>query len=129
MTVKTGLDKFIEQNSAKKTLYNIELKINDLSNLVTNNTVFDARFENAVVQFHMFLERVKEDTLKSLVKDLHNLNFHNYVNQESYVDHLKRIYDNYVAENKTDKFKEASQKTKNTQTQKIQKVLKEGKQI
>jgi len=111
MVVKSGFDKFVEQRDAKKTLYTIETKINDLSNLVTNNTVFDARFESAVVQFHMFLERLKDNSLKSLVKDLHGLNFHDYVNQDAYVNHLKRIYDEYVQNDKPDKFKMASLKS------------------
>lgn len=127
MVEKTGFDKFLEQNSAKKTLYNIEIKINDLSNLVTN-TVFDARFESAVVQFHMFLERVKEDSLKKLVKDLHNLDFHSYRNQESYVNHLKRIYDEYVLENKNDKLKEEIKKSQSAQKQKISQFFKGEKQ-
>ena len=60
--------------------------------------------------------------------DLHNLDFHSYVNQESYVDHLKRIYDEYVLENKTVKFKEGTKKSQSAQKQKIAQFFKGEKQ-
>lgn len=99
---KSGFDVFMEKRNAKKTLYKIEDEINLLANLVSNQE-FDDRFDSAVVSFQMFLEKIKDDSLKKLVKELRSIQFgpdiylgHN--GQETYVKKLKREFNQFFEE-------------------------------
>ena len=105
----TSLDEKLKQTETQKTLYKIENEILGLSNLVTNKD-FDDRFQSAVVSFKMFLEKIDDAELKGLVKQLHDLNNYNYATQDAYVNHLKRICDEYKSKDKVEKFKEGSAK-------------------
>ena len=103
MAVKSGYDQFLEKIDARKKLDEIDDKIRNLANLVSNQD-FDERFDMAVVEFKMFLEKIQNETLKDLVKSLHNESFgHDFYSanngQDSYVLRLRRIYDSYIKNN------------------------------
>ena len=118
MVVKSGFDVYLEKQNAKKTLYKIEDEINLLANLVSNQE-FDDRFDSAVVSFKMFLEKIKDDSLQRLVKDLHDVQFGYDVysgnnGQESYIKQLKNIYNTYVRDELNSASKNMSDETKRT---------------
>ena len=117
MAMKNIFDKYTEKRDTKKVLYSIGEKINGLSNIMTNKSInmYD-RFIGEYVDFKMFLEKIKNDSLQDLIKDLQEVNkkVYNYVNQESYVKNLKRVYNDFSKEFEkadVDKSKE-SQKNK-----------------
>lgn len=131
MVVKSGFEVMLEKKSAKIKLHEIEDKINNLSNLVSNED-HDSRFDMAVVQFKMYLEKIKDESLQSLVKSLHNEDFGYDIysgnnGQDNYIKRLKGIYGKYIkdVEEKESTFKSGSKELQKKTTRNFEQFLKD----
>ena len=81
---------------------NLENKIEWLGTLVTNSAIVDERFYSAVEEFKAFLKNQKNNLPADLVYELSLKNFSNYGDEQSFVNDLRRTYNQYC-ENKTKK--------------------------